>query len=201
MGAFTNPLFMNEFAMRTKMNYYQLRLRQELSYDEREHVEQEIESLVRQMERRKYTVDDFYEVTQLVNSMIGLLVFPEQSAYYFLPEEEEEIHRYFPILSKYINGKKGYYSNTYYEGKKTDLHLERNGPKNIIRHLRNAAAHKEIGIFPENGTLTSGETIIQSITFKDRKKSNPEYLFELRIDVTDLEELLMEICNYIIDEC
>ena len=124
----------------------------------------------------------------------------EQTAYDYLPEEEEEIHKFFPVLSQYISGNKGYFSNTYYEGKKTDLHLEQNGPRNVLRHLRNAASHKEIGIFPENGKLKSGKDIIQSIIFKDRTNKNPDYLFELKIDVSDLEELLMEICNYIIYE-
>ena len=43
--------------------------------------------------------------------------------------------------------------------------------------------------------------MIQSIVFKDHKKDKRnkhiEYNFLLKLDVEDLEELLMEICDYI----
>ena len=210
MGAFKNPCFMSEFAYRTKINYYQLLLNNTKDPAEKSRIEGEIKKIQQAMEKEAFEYADYYEVTQLINSLVGLLIFPEQAAYNVLSQNPDDLEKDFPILWKYINGKSGEYKNNYvipYTTKKTDSNYpkkiylaEPKSPRKILNHMRNAAAHYRIGIHPVNGKLDDGRTVITHIVFSDiRNEGKPtEQLFELKIEVADLESLLMEISDKII---
>lgn len=202
MSGFKNPNFVIEFAYRTMINYYNLRLLQNNDSNETASIDASLEKIKRQMEKKGFVSNDFFEVTQLINSMIGLLVFPEQSYYRFLSTNIEDLEKEFPTLFKYVAGQQGTYRNTYYEDDKYRF-PEKANPQNLIRHLRNSASHRRISIFPINGRLCNGTNIIKAVTFKDSQKRRiplaKEEQFELTVDIKDLEQLLMEICNGIIE--
>lgn len=208
MSAFKNPNFVTEFAYRTKINYFNLRLLQKNGPEETERIKNVLKEIKSEMSSRGFVIDDFYEVTQLINSLIGLLVFPEQAYYDFLSDREEDLETQYPVLYRCVISKEGHFLNTYCEDfrKHTYLIPEKCHPRNIIRHLRNAASHEQIGIFPESGRLLDGTNVIKAITFhdsRDKKSKNGKTvigkeIFKLTVDIEKLEPLLLEISDRII---
>ena len=88
-------------------------------------------------------------------------------------------------------------SHTYYENTRNQRNRtpEKNNIKNVLRHLRNSASHRRLSIHPENGRLCDGANIIKAVKFEDSRGTEK---FLLKIDVKDLEQLLIEICDGII---
>ena len=100
--------FVPELVYRTKVNYYAMRLndtreeeeilngfdeiKKEELLNKKQWYSEELMRLKHEMNARKFDVDNYYEVSLLLNSLIGLLVFPQQK--YF---EEGFLHR--PNLS------------------------------------------------------------------------------------------------------
>lgn len=200
MGAFKNPNFVAEFAYRTQWNYYMLRSLQENEPEKLIQIRQKINDLEDEMCKNGYEMADFFEVTQLINSLIGLLIFPEQAGYEHISNNPDDLKEMLPLLSEYIEERPGRYMNTYRE-KIKDVPLNKspyecNSPQNILRHLRNAASHKKMGILPVNGEMVKGKQEIKEVAFMDRK--NDEQNFELKIAVEDLEPLLLEISNVLL---
>lgn len=198
MGAFKNPNFVAEFSYRTQWNYFTLRSLQETDPQKTVSINNKIRELEEKMRSSGYEIADFFEVTQLINSLIGLLVFPEQAGYEYISNNPADLKEMLPLLYEYIENKPGRYKNTYREVIRgvpfSQSPDEYNSPRNILRHLRNAASHKEMGILPINGEIVEGRQQIQEVVFKDRKtKDRTEQRFELRITVEDLEPLLLEI--------
>ena len=74
--------------------------------------------------------NDGYEVTQLINSMIGLLIFPQQKYYEEFPEKypNDDIKKMFAKSSEYKNEQENF--------------------KTMVRHLRNAVSHNNIEVIP-----------------------------------------------------
>lgn len=190
MGAFNNPNFVAEFAYRTKLNYYNLRYLQAEDNQEKNQIEDKINQLQSDMQKHSYYICDFYEVTQLLNSLIGLLVFPEQNWYRFISNDPDDLERMFPSLSHYVNNEKGGFESNYKEGDGE----EKKSPRNILRHLRNAVSHEKIGIRPINGRI-DGKRVIEQVEFKDSRGSEK---FRIVFNVEDLEPILMEISDALI---
>lgn len=208
MSGFKNPNFVMEFAYRTMINYYNLRLLQDIDSFESASIDASLEKIKKEMKNKGFVSSDFFEVTQLINSMIGLLVFPEQSYYRLLSNKQEDLEKEYPTLFKYVVGNRGDYRNTYFEDDEYSI-PEKANPQNLIRHLRNSVAHRKISIFPVNGRLGDDTNIIKAVTFKDSRKRpikfsdgtrklGQEENFELTVDVKDFEQFLMEICKGII---
>lgn len=198
MGAFKNPNFVAEFSYRTQWNYFMLRSLQETDPEKTAYINKKIQKLEEKMRSTGYEIADFFEVTQLINSLIGLLVFPEQAGYEYISNTPTDLKDMLPLLYEYIENKPGRYTNTYREVIRSvpfsQSPDEYNSPRNILRHLRNAASHKEMGILPVNGEIVKGRQRIQEIVFKDKKaRDRIEQHFELIIAVEDLEPLLLEI--------
>ena len=80
--------------------------------------------------------NDGYEVTQLINSLIGLLIIPEQTMYRQITDDSVDDKLLVKLISC-IN------KNTY-KPKKEDLQA-------ITRHMRNAVAHSKISFKSEKG--------------------------------------------------
>ena len=194
MGAFRNPNFVAEFAYRTKWNYYQLRCLQEEDNAKRVLLQNTLDKLEAEMKEHEYCLEDFYEITQLINSTIGLLIFPEQNGYENISDDPTQLPIQFPTLAKCTIGDPEFYSNYEYKREKESL-----SAKNILRHMRNAAAHNEIGIIPENGRLENGEEAIKKVRFHDFYRDK-NYEFIMTVKVEDLEDLLMEICDVLLKE-
>lgn len=192
MSAFQNVYFVNEFAYRTKLNYYYQKKRFAKSEKERNDADAEIENVLREMNRKGFAVEEYYEVTDLINSLVGLLVFPEQATYRYISSREVDMRQLFPHLWNCMQSAD--YKNTY-ENERGD----KNSPQNIIRHLRNSLSHNKVMIVPRSATIGNKQQIT-AIIFKDesRNTSGERQKFALTINVKDLEKVVMEICDYLI---
>ena len=185
MSAFKDFNFIKEFACRTQLNYYRLKLEQSASDTVIIDTQRKIDNVESLMKERNYHVTNFYEVTQLINSLIGLLVFPQQGYYDTLYNKENESCREMRTLYNYVKlgPQKGIYVNTYTENNRKIY--------NVLRHMRNATCHNRMGIYPESA---NGKDITH-VCFRDEKDNQ---YFELVIKVEDLESILIEISNFII---
>lgn len=144
--------------------------------------ETEISRLKEIMSTNEFECQNYYEVTQLINSFLGLLVFPKEKYFNFLSYKKNDF-THVPTLknlaNKSINEE---YINTYKENR-----CERN----VIRHLRNAVCHRRLTIYP----LTHNKSIeIQKIQFEDvSTQKGYEGEFSLIINIDDLEKILLEL--------
>ena len=116
-----------------------------------------------------------YEVTQLINSMRGLVIFPKEAFWekvvkygngQYASEEFKKIIREInsdPLAFKYVNTylcKNG--KNAYSKGKYECLTV-----LNFIRHFRNALSHEKISVYPYE--IDSDEDI-KGFVFEDENK-------------------------------
>lgn len=204
MSCFKNPRFAKELAYRTMVNYYLLR-----DYAPREEalLSPELQRVRHKMHAEGFEITMRYEVTLALNSMIGLLILPQQE-YYFESLSSCDFWK-LPTLEKCMNDPS--YQNTYDEEDK---------PAHVLRHMRNAVAHDRIVTIPESAdnedithirfrdaaylcnrfsrAFSNGSSLDHQIS---EKKSNGRtvYEFDLRISVDKLEAVLMEIAEYLID--
>ena len=141
MSVFINPNFVNEFAYRTKLNYYRRKV-QFLTAEERQKYLEMISIVEDEMSKKGFKVDPYYEITDLINSLIGLLIFPEQNVYNYIDSTEEGLKLKFPTIYALTFSKD--YKNTYVD--------EKNGrtPKLIFKHIKNSLSHKRLMIFPKS---------------------------------------------------
>lgn len=201
MAGLNNEVFFKEFVYRTKLNYYNLlKTDSDLSVVDKVSIEEKIRTIESEMRRRNYTIDNTYEVTQLVNSLVGLLVFPEQKKYKYMDKKESDLPLKLPILNKCVTEDKSFVLDYYI--KKTGG-LEEKSPSNILRHMRNAVGHERIMIHPQNARLENGQNQITAIVFQDEEEYEKDgrhikNQFRLKVSVNDLEALLMEISDYLI---
>ena len=101
MSEFLSYDYAAEFAYRTKYNY--LLLKENKPGVDTCSLQEQRELIENEMKERRFKVDKVFEITQLINSMLGLLIFPQQSFF-------EEIPKQIPlknlrILSGYVNNK------------------------------------------------------------------------------------------------
>ncbi len=194
MSEFKNINFVNEFAYRTKLNYYYQKERFAKGKD-KEKAQKDVQRTIANMERQGFNIAPYYEVTDLINSMIGLLVFPEQDVFKKIPSRERDLESKFPKLYNCVKNDVDYY-NTYETWYK-------NSPRDIIKHLRNSISHYNMMIEPQSGMI-GGKSQIIAIRFKDEGTYNIEEKtckgkFCLNIKVDCLEDVVMEICDYLIN--
>ena len=189
MSIFTRSDFVEEFAFRTQSNYFSLMIAQaekENQHDSAREYKEKLIELQQEMTRQQYIANDsYFEVTQLINSLIGLLIFPEQRYYEELKQAQLSMENDFAALNRIIKS-----DNYYCSYKKTDeasldkalqklcykntknsellknvfgkFPPEEESPYNILKHMRNAVAHEKVGIIPVN----RGEKIT-SVIFED----------------------------------
>lgn len=144
--------FVKDFAFRTKKN---------LKY---------IES------KKNIGCDSVFEFTQLVNSLLGLLVIPQ----------ERECDR---ICNNFVSQKTC-------EGLKACI--ERNDYNNecdftnILRHMRNAIAHGQVEIGATNGEISS-------ILFIDKNHNNCRQ-FHIRLTCSQLRDFIEEFSDSLIEK-
>lgn len=217
-GISSKPNFVEEFAYRTKINYYYGLLRI-ADQEQKELINEKIERIKNEMKEKQYAYNDsFFEITQLINSLIGLLILPQQENY-------NRIRNFrnlngFPTLKKYFEQTdEDIYINTYKESVREinwDDNPNETKLSDFLRHLRNAISHRRVMIHPENCNVT-GDKITHVIfedecfrildTSKDRPKWKPiqedeagcqkEY-YKLKVKAEDFEPFLMDIADFII---
>ena len=128
-------------------------------------------------DKTTHNKDDVYEVTQLINSFLGLIVFPQQADFF------KKITCPKSLLTKIEAGIK---ENSY-----TNRRAEVNFA-NILYHLRNALAHKHIQAKYFEDKEENAE--ITELTFNDKRHYNgKKEIFEIDISMAVLEELVSEI--------
>lgn len=222
MSGFLTKDFVKEFAYRTMINYYNFK-----NMDVSKSPILEVEEIHEKMRQNEFDVSPKYEVTSAINSMIGLLVFPEQAAYKKADADNEINFDKLPNLYECINTDSFYnsYIDIYSNKFSIVICKEKNIPVEVLKHLRNAVAHERIMIEP----LSKDGKNITHIKFEDektkkldcekklivkldtyphmekKKKNKKEYYlynckFQLLIPVEKLEGVLMEIANYLIDK-
>lgn len=221
MSAFKNPIFIKEFAYRTMVNYYNFK-----NIEVSEKVIPEVKPILDEMHSNGFDTSQKYEVTLAINSMVGLLIFPEQNYYNDILNEKSFDN--LPILKECIENEKCDYLNTYVKISRERIPIKEEViPVNILNHMRNSLAHEHIMIKPQS---TDGKNIT-GITFGDssipkgysnisekikikldknifcgkfKQNANGNYYykneFRLTIPVEKLEGVLMEIANYLIDK-
>lgn len=176
MSNFKDDDYVKEFICRTQMNYFMIQ--NLIGHDK----ETEISHLKEIMANNEFEYQKCYEVTQLINSFLGLLVFPKEKYFNFLSRKNNDF-THTPTLKKLANKSiNKNYINTY-----KDNRCERN----VIRHLRNAVCHRRLTIYP----LTHNKsTEIQKIKFEDiSTQKGYEGEFSLIINIDDLEKIVLEL--------
>ena len=235
MNKFKNDLkFTTEFALRATMNYYQTYkkvLQQQYDSGERfvefgyckksilneiEKCDRQIQILHTKMDNMGYEECNFCMGTDLLVSLLGLIVLPYEDVkigndyeYYafgekkrgkFLTASQKKDFDYLPTLKKYVDKEKGEFENTYkfYSSKRGREYKEKNTPADIIHHMRNAISHEKLGVFPISSQDTN--RVITDIVFDDDKiseNSGEKMSFHLKIQIEDIEDIVMEISNYL----
>ena len=193
MGGFQDGKFVSEFACRTKLNYLKQKMANEENELEKADIKKQIVALEQKMAERDFDISKYYEVTDLLNSMLGLLIFPEQNAYDNMSNREGDMRNRLPNLYRVISTQ-GNYSNSYERERRSPK-----GPRYVLKHMRNAASHDRVMILPKSKKTISGGNKITSIEFYDQDKNNDNWKAKIVIPVEDLEIILFEICDYLLD--
>lgn len=120
--------------------------------------------------------DGEYDVTFLINSMIGLLIVPKER--YFQSKRLPDTYIDAELLKQV---QATITSNT------------DNSLKEIIRHLRNSVAHGNMTIKAEKSNVKTENSKIGSILFKDRDGFNAEISIELLKNF--LINFATKVCN------
>lgn len=144
-------------------------------------------------------ITDVYEVTQLINSFIGLLVIPREKFLQYsnlqMPGrfETREAQDLLQKLNREKNTVTGRYKTTYKNYKNEE---ERLTPWTISRHLRNAISHGALDIQPQS--IMQG-TSITGFLFKDKDKISGS-TFQLELSIREIRLILIETANLILSQ-
>lgn len=134
-----------------------------------------IERTLKNLERIEEALGEeknVYEVTQLINSLLGLIVLPKEKELNKIEDInlEDLESKGWPKLN--INGNYG----------------DENSLRGVIRHLRNAIAHFRVTLESKNGCL-------DSIIFEDNCKcKNTKFKCEMEID--SLKHFVKKFAEY-----
>lgn len=187
MSEFKESDYVAEFVYRTKYNYFLVKEKTEVAnIDE---IEEQKNQLKETMKIKHFNTDDeAYEITQLLNSMIGLLILPQQRFFDSLRSVKD--YSKLPKLQKYVENKAQMESEYEYFNKNNEIDT----PADIIRHLRNAIAHKRLSIHPQPHC---GQMQIRVIVFEDALDKHSPVNFRIAFKAEDLEMLLFEISDFL----
>ncbi len=116
---------------------------------------------------------EVYEVTQLVNSFLGLIILPQQYGDGLIMDTD-----ICPILLKDLQN--AITTNTY-KGKRKDPTFN-----NILYHLRNALSHGKLDFRNEEH---NGKMQISSIEFSDNDIKNKNQKFIITLNIEQIEQL------------
>lgn len=145
---------------------------------EREFIKDFAERTKNNCEAMKKGQRPYYEVTQLINSMVGLLVIPQTEIYQEITDKM--------ISADLLNDVKKCVKRNTYKDEDNDL-------KTIARHIRNGIAHSRIGFCAEKEPQNGRPLQIKTVIFKDEYKNGNkkvEYHFEIEIPIDVLREFL-----------
>lgn len=124
----------------------------------------------------------YYEVTQLINSAVGLLIIPEQRLYDKIIDGLVSDELYQELCKSII-------TNTY-------LDKDKNSLQQIARHIRNSIAHARMEFSAERPPKKGTSLIIRTVTFTDF--SSKKQKFKIALPIPLLEKFFSEFSNAII---
>lgn len=144
-----------------------------------------------------------FEVTQMINSFVGFIMFPKQMFFRYLePDAEfitEESKQIFERIS--TNREKYKYYSTYKKyNEKTKKYDERENEeltaKTLILHFRNAIGHEKLSVLPIHSDTTK---TIQAFKIEDSRKFKNDLMeFSIEIPIEELEELIIGMCDLLL---
>lgn len=207
-GTILEDTYIFSFAKRTKENLIMLERFAALNLSEKE-------SLC-----EKLNIKKIYESTQLINSIIGLLVFPKESFWDRLTwctrfntsignTEDERIanqildhpgEHFYSTYKRYFSSRKTY-----------DLTTDEGlSPNSLIRHLRNAVSHDHLKVYPyDQNTQIQGFFFYDELEVKGYERidefivnnnGGDSYKMDFKIYLTtnQLHHLLFAICDLLL---
>lgn len=127
-----------------------------------------------------------YEVTQLINSAVGLLIIPKEK---FFAQIDDSI-----ISSELLDRLK----NCIVHRQDVEEYDEKGELKDIVKHIRNSIAHGCMEFNAEQDCKTGKTTSIDSVSFKDtnkKYKSNSPQFFEIKIPISLLREFFFAFAD------
>lgn len=148
MSCFKNPRFVKELAYRTMVNYYLLR---DYVLDTNVEHSSELQHILDEMSKEHFDITMKYEVTLALNSMLGLLILPQQE--YYSESISSCNFSKLPTLMACIEDES--YKNSYNDSK--------DKPALVIKHMRNAVAHNRLTLFSDKDSNKD----IKYICFRD----------------------------------
>jgi len=116
-----------------------------------------------------------YEVTQLINSLLGLVVFVKEDDLSFNSINLDTIVKIEDINWRYDHRNSG--------------ECEDKNFSNFLRHIRNAISHKRLKI-------KSKDKQISSVVFKDEQRRNNN-IFEVELNIEQINSLVKELSKCI----
>lgn len=125
--------------------------------------------------------DKAYEVTQLINSFIGLLIFPQQKYYKELKCQ--------PFPNEIIQQK-------FEDAIKESQYTDEISFHNLIRHLRNSIAHNRLSVHPQISPVQN----ISGFKFEDEGKDPKTKIYckmEIVFTIDEIKTILTHLLNYI----
>lgn len=180
-GRYNEESFERVFAKRTLANL--------------EFIEKEVESKRNEGFEDK-DIDYVFEVTQLINSFVGLLIFPKESYYRnvryndrFISNEANE------IINQLNNSTNKFRCSYQYIDGRGENRRERLSPKTLARHFRNAVAHNHLSILPKS---LNKDSVISGVEFSDNDDNGST--FWLSLDVKEIRILLVALCELILSK-
>ena len=138
-------------------------------------------------------IHDVFEVTQLINSFVGLLILPKESFYKKLENQNQFLSDKARMLFNNINNRIGKYESTYTYKENGVVLKEPLTPQTMSRHLRNAIAHNNLEILPKD--YSKGGKV-EGFVFKDNNTRGETFRLELTID--EIRTLLLAECELIL---
>lgn len=135
-------------------------------------------------EKSKGTKAFEYEITQLINSFLGLIIFVKAN------KKQQN-----PALEDFVKVNVPMHWNYTYDGTQ-----EVHNFFNYLRHIRNAIAHPT---YDENLEIKSENNDISSIIFRDKDPKNPNNKFEANLTIKKIDELIELISKAFLgtDQC
>ncbi len=123
-----------------------------------------------------------YEVTQLISSTVGLLIFPEQKQFNRISDSL--------IDTKLLDCmKNSIVLNTY----RKPINLQE-----ICRHMRNAISHSSLEFEAEKPVITTDPLTVNSVIFKDTDQRSGEHI-KIKITIDLLREFLFSFSDAIVN--
>ena len=123
---------------------------------------------------KKDKIEFKHEVVQLINSLLGLVVFVKEDGVNFSSVELSDVKLENDIIWNYCDRNGG--------------RFEEKNFKNFLRHIRNAIAHKRLTI------KSYRQQNIRSVVFKDENKNNK---FEVELSIKEIKDLIYKLSECI----